>query len=427
MDYDLVAGVFRSTTFRQSLVTFTATLINGGLGALFYFLTARILGPSDFGLFTIVITTLTLVGDIGDLGTDTGLVRFVGKYSKSDSIKAARFLKLGLEVKLLISFTVIVIGLIISPILADKIFLKPELVTPLRIAFVGVGTYLLFTFSVSALQAVQYFVHWGIIQIGTNFFRLLFVLVLVLLGSLTIQNTLLIYIILPFLGFLVSFKLIPLKFTNVSNEKSVFKDAFHFNKWVAVFTFAAALGARLDTFISARLLVASEVGIYSAANQLAQIVPQIVTAVGTVVAPKMATMGKLKELVSYLKKVQIMVLGLAFLGLIAIPLSYLLIPALYGSEYIAAIPVFTILLLAMLVFLISVPIHNSVFYYFSYPRLFFYLSIAHVTLISFLGWNLIGNYGVIGAASTVLIGQVFNFIVPLIWVIRKIRISTNDR
>jgi len=192
---------------------------------------------------------------------------------------------------------------------------------------------------------------------------------------------------------------------------------------VTLFSIASAFGARLDTFISARLLTSTEVGIYAAASQLVQIVPQIVVAISTVVAPKMAGMKNLKELITYMKKVQIMVIGLACLGLISIPVVIYIIPLLYGNAYLGSVPVFIILLIGMLAFTISIPVHNSIFYYFSYPKFFFYLSAVHLTLVFILGVTLISAYGVIGAAITFSLGQLFNFIVPLIWVLRRINQS----
>ena len=96
----LFERVFATVTFRQSSITFTGTFVNGVLGAVFYILAARFLGPANFGLLSVAIAVLTLVSDIGDLGTDTGLVNFVSKYAHKKSTKAKKFLKLGLKIKL---------------------------------------------------------------------------------------------------------------------------------------------------------------------------------------------------------------------------------------------------------------------------------------------------------------------------------------
>ena len=102
-----ISAIFATSTLRQSAITFSGTVINGALGALFYILVARFLGPISFGLFSVAISVLTLIGDIGDLGTNTGLVRFVGKYLRRNPNKAKKFLKLGLEVKIAVSFLII--------------------------------------------------------------------------------------------------------------------------------------------------------------------------------------------------------------------------------------------------------------------------------------------------------------------------------
>src|SRR3989344_830448 len=115
-DYrNLIVSPLRTATFRQSTITFGGTIANGLLGAAFYILAARALGPAAFGLLAIAISLLTLVSDIGDLGTDTGLVNFVGRFIASDLDKAKRFLKLGLKIKLTVWLVVLSLGIVLAP------------------------------------------------------------------------------------------------------------------------------------------------------------------------------------------------------------------------------------------------------------------------------------------------------------------------
>lgn len=413
-------SILRTATLRQSTITFFGTVANGALAAVFYILVARFLGPASFGLMSVAIAAMTLVADIGDFGTDTGLINFIPKYLKKDKKKAYRFLKFGLELKIVIGIVVLVLGVILAPVIARTLFAKPELIIPLRISFVGVMAVLLFSFITHSFQAFQRFWAWSGIQVVMNALRVLLIFVIFYFALFNLNNILVLYIAMPFLGFIIGLWLFREKFFKVKKETSVAKEFFRYNKWVAAFTIVAAFSSRLDTFISARLLSAAEVGYYSAANQLVKIVPQIVTALGTVIAPKMAEMGNIKGLVSYLKKTQFMVLGLAFLGILSVPVVIFLIPILYGQAYLASVPIFVVLFLAMLTFLVSVPVHMAVFYYFSYPKLFFWISLGHLAIIAGLGWSLISAFGAIGAAASVLIGSVFNFIVPTIWVLKKI-------
>lgn len=137
----------------------------------------------------------------------------------------------------------------------------------------------------------------------------------------------------------------------------------------------------------------------------------------------MSGMVNLRELVAYYKKTQIMVFGIAGIGLFGIPIAGFIIPILYGTRYEGTIYIFTILFLASLIFLISIPIHNAIIYFFSYPKLFFWLSLGHLVVISFFGWDLILRYGVVGVAFAVLIGSLFNFLIPLAWLLYKINNS----
>lgn len=417
----LTKSILDTSVLRQSGITLLGTFLNGLFGAFFYILAARVLGPSGFGLISVAILTMTLISDIGDLGTNTGIINFVPRYLKENPEKSKKILKLGLEIKFFVSLFALVFGLFFSGFIARIFFVKPELTIPLKIAFVGVGASLFFSFIISTLQAKQKFWEWSAIQVATNALRFAIMLLAVFFGFLSVENTMWIYVSLPFLGFLIGLFLIKEDFLRAKSEYKVFEDFFAYNKWVAAFTFLTAIGSRLDTFITARFLDSFQVGIYSAANELVKVVPQIVVALGAVIAPEMASIGDLREFFNYLKKIQIFVLCLALLGVVSIPFILRLIPIIFGIDYIQSGPIFNILLIANLIFLISVPVHMATLYYFSFPKLFFFLSLAHLFIIGGLGWLFIRNYGIFGAATTVLVGQIVNFIIPAFWVMNKIK------
>lgn len=418
----MLKEIVNTATFKQSQTTIAGTLINGILGALFYILMARFLGPSDFGLLSVSIVTLMLVADILDFGTNTGLVRYVSANIHHDREKAWKFLKLGLEYKILVWLIVLFIGFYLAPQVAEVIFRKSDLVIPLRLVAFGVGGALLLSFATSALQALQKYFIWSIINIFTNFFRLILILTFFFFGQLNLFNGLLLYILLPFFGFFLASFFLPFqKVLSAKNELSVSEQLFRFNVWVGVFTLIAALSSKLDTFLIARLLSNFELGIYGSANQLVQIMPQLIGALGVVAAPKFASFTNNHDMIIYLKKFQMLVLGLALVGLLVIPLAFLLIPAIYGSEYSGAVVPFIILLIAMLVFLISIPIHNSIIYYFGQPQVFVWVSLGYLIITIALGYFLILNFGVVGAASTVLVSTTFGFIAPLTWFLIRIR------
>lgn len=413
-------NILKTSTVTHSIVTVSGTIINGILGILFYVLVARILGPSDFGILTVSVLVLTLIADIGNLGSDTGLIRFVPQYLQKDKESAYRFMKLGLYVKIVVSILILVVGWFVAPIVAENILLKPNLVHSLHLAMIGVGGAMLFSFVTYSIQAMQRFMVWSFLNISMNGFRLLSVILLFMLSQMSLQNVLVIYITVPLLGFFIGLILLP-NFLKVKNEMSVAGEFFHYNKWITLLSVFAAFSSRLDTFILARKLPELQVGIYSAANQLISFVPQLSFALASVVAPKLAGFDSPQKAIIYLKKLQLMVCGLVFLGILALPLFSFAIPIILGSSYQQSTVVFIILLLASLIFLLSLPAHQAIFYYFSKPRFFVFTSLVHILIISILGWFLTINLGITGMALAVLAGSIFNFIIPGVFVIYQFR------
>ncbi len=419
---NFLSEVLKTRTIKDSFITSLGTAINGFLGLLFYAVLGRFLGPSSYGIFSVSVDSMTLLKDVGSVGIDTGIVRFVGKYAVSDREKAFRFLKLGLELKLVIWFLIFVSGWILMPFVATKVFTKPELLFPLRLSLIGVGTGLLFSLATYAVQSFQKFWLWSGLNILSNLGRLIVTFFLIGLGMLTIGSSLLNYMIWPLIGFFVSLFFLP-NFFRVGGELSIGREFLNYNKWVALFTLIAAVSSRLDIYISTSLLPLYQVGIYAAAIQLASIVPQVVFAFGAVVAPKLASFDSNPKAYTYLKKLQILVTVVAVLGVaVSIPLvKYFVVPFFYGKAYLGTIVPFSILLITQAIFLISIPVHTAVIYYFAYPKLFVYISLGHLIIMAVGGYYLINSFGIVGAATTALIGNIFNLIIPGIWVLKKFR------
>ena len=416
-----IINIFKTSTFRQSGVTFTATLINGILGMAFYVFLARVLGPSDFGLFVLSVTVLALVADIGNFGINTGIVNFVSKYFTNDRSRSFGYLKLGLYSKIVISLVFLILGYLLSPSIADGIFSKPELVSPLRLAFLGVGTTWMFSFTTSYYQAVQKFTSWGVVQIFTNSIRLGGVIVLYFLSDLSLNTSLIFYIVAPFIGFLTGLINISFSFTKEKLNKSIWTDFFSYNKWVAVSGGVSAFTSRADTFILGRLAMPYSIGLYSAANQLVQVIPQLVGAIGTVVAPKFSSFDNDKKMFGYFKKLQLMVMGIAGVMVLSIPIVKIVIKVFFGPEYDRSFGIFVILFVSMLVFLISIPVHNAIIYYYQYPKLFSILSIVNFCIVVPLAYYLTLKYGVLGTPYAMLIGNTINLIVPVGWMWRRMK------
>lgn len=422
-DVNFLIATVKSSTFRQSGIALMGTFITGFLGLLFYILLPKSLGAHLFGMFSVSVAAASLISDIADVGTDTGLVQFVSKYYKSNNEKALRFLKLGLKTKFLISISVVLVGYFLAPFISENLLNKPELIHPLRFSMLGAVSLLFFSFSTHGLQAIQKFWTWSGLNIFTNLIRLIGLFVVSYFGLLTLSSSLILYIAVPMIGFFIGLVFMP-RFWKIRNENSVSNEFFHYNKWVAIFTILAAISSRLDTFLTARYMDFSMVGIYAVATSLASVIPQFVSSIGTVVAPKMSSMsGDVYKTKVYMEKLNKLMLGLVLIGIpTGFLISRIIVSNLYGIEFAPSVYPLMILILAHSIFLLSVPYHSAVIYYFSYPKLFVWISAGNIVIMSLFGSILIMNYGYIGAAISVLISSIFNFLIPYFWVKRKFAI-----
>jgi O-antigen/teichoic acid export membrane protein len=413
--------LFATATFRQSMLTTIAVGINGVLGVCFFVLVARFLGPVEFGIFSIAIATISMVADIADFGTNTGIVRFIPKYLNQKTTDAYKLLKLSLEIKAVVWFIVLIVGISAASLIADIIFKKPELTLPLQLSFIGVGGAMLFSFTQASLQAYQKYKIWSFVNIFSNSLRLIIFLLIALAGFGQLPASLFIYLGLPFCGFLLGLWFLPIKnIIRAKNEIEMLKDFRSFSWSVGIFTVIAAISGRLDTYIGARLLSPQELGVYGAAVQLNSFILQIIGAIGVVVAPKFASFDTLDKMIAYLKKFQILVVLLALIILIGSPLVFIIFPLFYGNGYEMLPRIFLIYLVGMLIYLISVPVHTVIFYYFSKPQVFIYLAIGHLFLILGLATILTQYFGIIGLTIAVVVGMVFNLLVPLFYVLNRI-------
>lgn len=96
---------------------------------------ARILGPHDYGLYTLAITIPTLLMALSDAGMNYALVRLPAKSkSDGDSARAYRLIKLGFLLKLAISTVAFIVCYAGSTLIATAVFSRPELTPFIQLA-----------------------------------------------------------------------------------------------------------------------------------------------------------------------------------------------------------------------------------------------------------------------------------------------------
>lgn len=401
-----IKEIFLTRTFRHSSITLISTAINGVLGALFYFLLARFLGSSDFGVFTILTTSIALLTGIIDLGSDQGIIRFVPKY-KDDLEVQNKLIKLSLGIKFISGLVVFFLIFIFSGSISALVLGKPELSSIVVLIGLGVLTQILFSFSTSLSQALEKYFLWGGLFIGTNLIRLLIVLLLFKFQSLNAYSAGVLYLILPLFGFFFSFIFLNKKFLFSKGIISYLPELFSFNKWVTAFVIVATVGSRLEVYFTARYLSLSALGVYGLATQVSQILPQLTGAIGAVTSPKFASLNTKEKNLVYTMKSVLLTSFLAIISSIILVMLGQFVFKFAGADFEGSLVPFIVLLVSMAIFFSTSPIRDSIIYYSSKPKFFFFTGIAHMVLISILSMYLIPKYSILGTSLVVLFGQIF--------------------
>lgn len=392
-------------TFRQSIVTIVSTFATASLGAIFYLLLARLIGSHEYGLFSVVISLLSISVAFADLGTGQGLVKFVAENSEDG--KYQPYVKIALFTKMTIGLLICLALWLFAKPLAVSLLHQPEVTKLLPIAGLGILSIMLFNLSIYVFQGLQKFTLWGGLQIGANFFRLGLFALLFWLFKINAFWGLLLFTSAPLAGFLISWIWLPGNIIVSKVTPSHWHGFWHFNKWTAAFTMAAALASRLDTLLTARFLSLSQTGVYAMATTMVVFLPQLSSAIGAVTAPKFASFSDSGHSHKYLYKATLFSFGISMAVALAMIPAAMFVIWFTGRDFSASFAPFLILLLSLTIFISLNPIRDSILYFYHRPQFFFWANLAQALIIITAGSLLIPRFGIIGTSLTVLISHVF--------------------
>lgn len=141
---------------RKSATVFALKIFGTGLAFLFQIAIARYLGASGSGIYFLALTIVTLVAITARLGMDNSVTRFVAAHaSENDWLKVKGVVRHALRFTLAISFISSVILFFLANSLAEDVFGKPELATPLKIMSLFIAPIALFWIYATALQGLK--------------------------------------------------------------------------------------------------------------------------------------------------------------------------------------------------------------------------------------------------------------------------------
>jgi len=402
--FNLIQHALNSHTVRKSAITGITTFLSAGFGAVFYLVVARGIGAERYSLFSTGLNIIMIVSSIADLGMTSSIVRFVA--ANKGTSESAKYAAVALRTKIFTgAISILLLTLFAVPI-AKGIFNQELLIPLMPIIGLGVISQIFFTFTTSVFQGEQKYMLWGGLQVGSNIFRLMVMLVLLTVGLIDAKFALLLFGISFLGGFIISWKWLDPHIFTTKISRHHWQEFWHFNRWTAAFTMLAAIVSRLDVVLTSRYLTTKEAGPYYLAQTMVAFLPQLAGALGAVTSTKFAGLSSQNDVDHYLKK------SLPFSLLVGVGASLFMIPAALGviwftgkSEYGPALSPFLALLIGMAIFISLNPVRDCILYYYKKPQFFFWATILQGVVMLVLGSLLIPQYKTIGSALTIICGN----------------------
>jgi O-antigen/teichoic acid export membrane protein len=402
-----VVGVFNSNVF--SIVA----------GLLFSVILARALGPDKFGVYSALIIIPMIVLSLTHMGIRGSAIFHVGKgeFDRNELVSSIMVLLiiaslLGIIISAAAywiydepSFTMLYIGLVL-------------LVIPGRLAIVYLGGVFLGNDEVKKANKMNWI---------TNGIQLLMVVVLVWALSLEILGAILSFLI---SGSIVAiYGLILLRKTyqiKLRIHKKILISLLRLGILFSVSFFILQLNYRIDILLLEKLRDATEVGIYSIGASIAEQLWQLPLAVGIVVFSRTAN-TKDKEEMTQMTGV-LLRLSFLFSLIIAVLIFFLvpvLVPLVFGNEYIPSIRIIQIILPGIIM-VVMFRILSGHLAGLGRPEVTLYVFLPALLINILLNLLWIPEYGGEGAAMATNVSYAFGSIGYLIIYSRILKVPVKE-
>lgn len=412
-----IKDLVKTKTVQQSAIVLSGNIVSTILSIITTILIARKIGPVGYGILAIYLTTYTAVLGMTDFGLGTTAVKLISSNLDKNPHKSHVYMKVIVFMEIIAGIIVAIAGILFSRTIANSLG-GENLLFPVRMAFVAAAFASTGAFVGPFLAAHQKFFKNSVFGVSQSIIKTLGVVFLFFTLLININNIIIFYTLINIIAFFVGILISPKGFLEKSTKnenKKAFKDIFHFSKWILLSYFASVISSRLDIFLLSRFRGPEEVGIYAAAQQLAQIMPLITGALTTVLLPRVSKMKTKTELKGYLKKV---VLGSILIDILLIPLiifANMIVKIIFGSKFDSSIELFRILLFGFMFAVISGPT-SLVLYAKNKPKSLTAISYATLIITVILNFILIPRFGANGAAYVFVLSNLIALIalIPLI-------------
>ena len=350
----LFVDVHLAELLKKGAVALLLRVGGAGLAFLFTIYFARLLGPGDYGLFTLALTVVTVLSVFVRMGFDVVLMKHVAVAIEQGNVAIARgYVHSAVQVVFYIGSIVTLIFVFIIPTVSVVVFNKPELISPLRVMIWLLLPLSFMMLHVEALKGLKHVTDSVFIQNIIVPGLSLFVLVVVSRWHVwTLEEIVTTYVMATFCAAIYS----RLSWRKRIQSGELFKvkkrELIAKGFPLLLVTSGSLVMSWSDTIVLGIYKNSEDVGIYSVASKTAFLTSIILFAVNSIAAPKYASFyasNNIGAMARLARQSTILMISLAFF-----PIAIFLIwpewfLSLYGAGYMAGSTVLIILTIGQVI------------------------------------------------------------------------------
>ena len=402
---------------------------------------ARLLSPSDFGLYTIVLTIPNLIQFFRDWGTSYATVKYSAKYnSENNQSKVKEIIISGLIFQAIFSIALTIISLLTSDFLAASLFQRPEIGPLIQVVSLSLLSSSLVSLvqtkagtSTSAAQAA--FIGLEKTQFNSltvlvlSIFRTILTSLFVIIGF-SSYGAVIGYTLSLLLAGLTSLLLISVIYRNLP-KKSIsemnvvenLKDMLHYGFPLSMVSILRGFLIQFYLIVLAIFTTDAMIGNYSVATNFVVLITFVAIPVTTMLFPAFSKLDPEKDKKDLSNVFRFSVKYGAFLvvpvAFLVICLSQQAVFVLFGSQYSNSPLFLSLLAITYLYSAFGFLSVNNLLNGLGETRMNLKLTLLMASIGFPLGFILISTFSVIGLILTTLVAEVPSLIVSLYWIRKR--------
>jgi O-antigen/teichoic acid export membrane protein len=390
-------------------------------------LVARLLSPSEYGIYTIALTAPNLIMIFRDWGVNTAMIKYTAQYNSEDkSANVRSILIAGLIFELVLGLSLSLISFVLSGFLAANIFQRPDIKPLIEITSFTILAGALLIAAQSAFIGVEKMELNSITMIGQSTIKIVLVLSLIIVGLGTfgaILGNTIAYLIIGLASVLMIYLALYKKLHKLNDDKlEIVKNIKTMFKYGLPLSIAAILSGFLTQFYNFLIIIYTTdllIGNYAVATNFAVLITFFATPITTILFPAFSKLDPQKE-----KEIlrNVFQFSIKYAALLVVPaaaaiiaLSQPAISTLFGENYTAA-PLFLALLAVSYLYTAFGNLSlGSLINSQGKTRFNLLLTLVNSAIGLPLSLILIPRFGIIGLIITTLIAAIPSLIIALHW------------